>query len=544
MPSQDFINMQKNLQTSALGAQFLKSLYLNPYSLSPERTTALMQQLGLNLSEDQVIAADAAQAVISGAAIIDAESAGSNYASVKNSANLEAVSVKGLIAISQDKGWLDSDTASVVNLGVDAGMLIFSGGADVGAWISLCIDMASAVNTKQGQATMAAYADLKYKLQNIQSSQSIVISSAFSDVQAGKISLFGMLAECAQGAPNLWPQAISQNNGLLQIFPELSLVPVSTQQVTGQGESSISGHIPWPINSDYVIARWHDEESTAIPTIANAPKTKEQAAKFIYEILLAPWTAVYKIVNDEVVLKGNASIQETAILSLMTAGDGIISPSNDYTGLLINTQITPWDLSDTGLFDYLIKIVATMTPASQKQYKTQAVSTSYNSMNLNFDKYESDLSNIQDIFSKAQASNNISELVKYPQIYAAIKSYFDFQPLSFELDPTLGGLLNAKLGPSVTAWRNTKNFLAVLSIMDMFRNDSYLSTTQYAQHIAPFLPSVDSFTSQYGVLQALSIIRGSDSLARAKIASLLGTTSDQLTLTNPGKLGPKIWSIK
>ena len=119
--------------------------------------------------------------------------------------------------------------------------------------------------------------------------------------------------------------------------------------------------------------------------------------------------------------------------------------------------------------------------------------------------------------------------MQYPYIYEKLQNYLDFETVSFEKDPTLGGQVNSKFSEnSVRAWRKLHNYIAVMQMIDTFRKDSYLSQTKFAEQLAPFMPSVDYFQSEITRLNYVSTMRNVNRLALKNIASFLNAPSEKL----------------
>lgn len=115
----------------------------------------------------------------------------------------------------------------------------------------------------------------------------------------------------------------------------------------------------------------------------------------------------------------------------------------------------------------------------------------------------------------------------------------DFQTVSFEKDPSAGGKINERFSQkSVRAWRKLHNYFAVIQMLNAFRSDSYLSRTQYAQSLMPFMPTIDQFDELLIRINYLSTMRSANRLATAQIAKILGTNVNKLkrvsSVNDPG----------
>lgn len=541
--SQEMKYFADNLKRTNLGLSFTKKLFTEPEALSPKQILLVMKELGLQIPPEAVVTAEVAQIITSGQAVSEALENGKNLEDVKSATNATAASMRAINAIASKNGWIDQDTASIVSYGTNIGMIIASAGTNVAAWIGLAMDIASTIASKQGQADMRALEDVQAKYKGMITGQSRIFGETFKDFQDGNISIYGLISKMAVETPALWPQVIKEGSPLTAMFPELMMLPTVEKNLWGYGESKIWGNWPWPASGSYVLASWSSSKSVQYLTIDQM--NKEQAAEYFFTILLKPWLTVYSIANEEIVGRGNMAMKDIAALSYLVNPQGEISDKDDYVNMLLGANLTPYDFGDP-----ILESIAT-------QYLTESYSgiphtfiergVSIGAGNPGFNAFSRDQEIMLQKIQAVKDTDSIWELAKVPYIYSKLQSYMDFEETSFEKDPTVGGkILNQKFSEgTVRAWRKLHNYIAVVQMLSTFKNDSYLKTTKYAQELAPFMPSVESFEEQIKRLNFVSTFRIVNVASLREIATMLGTTPSRLTkLTPDNYLGPAKFTIK
>lgn len=513
-----------NLKKTSLGINFSRKLFTDPYSLSPKQITETLKALGVNVPAEVQATAEVAQIISTGQAIKQAYDAGQD---IRSMTNASAASIRAVNLIARENNWIDSDTASVVSYGANIALILSSGGANVAGWIGLAMDVASTVATKQGEADMAALKNLSTNLQKRVSGQVKILGETFKDFQEERISVFGLISKMAVETPDLWPQIVNQNSPFAQMFPELLMLPVTTATITGQGSSSIRGDWPWPASGSYIIRSWSSKKSISISSIDKM--SKEDAAEYFFNILLKPWLWAYMIANDEIVSRGNMAMENIAALSFMVNPSGEISASEDYVNMLLGAQLTPYDFGDPILESIAGDFVNSAYVGIDTMYKEQAISYSNTNANAGFRGLTRDQEIMRLKLLEVKRTDDIWTLVKYPYIYNRLKSYMDFEQVSFEKDPTMGGKINERFTEnSVTAWRKLHNYMAVLNMLETFRTDSYLRNTKFAEQLLPFMPSAVSFEKKVQEISYLSTMRSINSLAEKNLAQILNVKPTQL----------------
>ena len=542
--AKDFKKFADNLRKTALGVRFTKTIFTNPSSISAKQATQVLKTLGYKIPEGVEVAVDAAQIITSGQAAIEGYQAATTANEINASVNAGASATRALTSIAEDQNLIDSDSASLIKISTSVAMIVASGGTDVKAWVSLCLDLASVGAGKQALANYEAIMNAQEKYRGRITPQAKILGDTFKDFQEKKISIYGVIAKMAVETPDVWPQVINPQSELAKVFPDLLMIPVVNTSVSGKGDASLWGDYPWPAKGRYVIQQFTASKSISFQTIGKN-FTKEESAETFFELLIKPWVTCYAVANEEITAQGNMSMSNIAALSYMFNPSGEISDRDNYVNMLIGSCLTPYDFGDPILENIADQFLDDYYKGKDITFKEQAVSFKQSSQNKLFTQHQMDLEEMRRKLLRVQQNDDIVELAQYPYIYKKLQSYMDFQQVSFEKDPSMGGKLTQKFSTQdVRAWRKLHNYIAVINMIDTFRRDSYLSQTRFAQNLLPFMPSVDHFQKTVDRINFLSTGRAINRLAKANIASFVGTTTDKLKWVNQKEIGPAIYTIK
>lgn len=537
-------NLADNMKKTNLGVTFAKKLFTEPNTLSPKQVTLVLKAMGVNVPPEIQATAEVAQIITTGQAVSTAIQNGQTLNDVKSMTSPGAASMRALNSIASHNGWIDEDTSSIMSYGLNTMMIVASGGLNVAAWLGLAMDIAQTIASKQTEADINALKDVQNKLQNIIRPQAKILGDTFTDFQSGRISIYGLIAKMAVEAPAAWPQVITSESPITKMFPDLMMIPTVTKTLIGRGETRIWGDWPWPASGSYVVAEWTSEKSLQYTTLNEM--TKEQAAEYFFNILLKPWLTAYAIANDEIVGRGNMSMENIAALSYLINPSGEISATSDYVNMLLGANLTPYDFDDMILNDIATQFLEYSYRNTPHAFIEQGISVGKTSANKGFNAYSRDTDIMRRKLELVQSNDSIWELAQYPYIYDRLQKYMDFETVSFEKDPSYGGKINEKFSTnSVTAWRKLHNYIAVLNMLNTFRTDSYLKNTKYAQTLLPYMPSIETFESKVHRLSYLSTTRSVNSMALKNVAAMLGVKPSQLVQeTKSDELGPAKFLIK
>lgn len=536
---------QENMKKTALGLKFGKKLFTNPSSLNPAQITQILVLMGADIPKDVQVGVEAAQLIVAGGTAYETAKTAESATDIQTATNQTAASIRLLSKIAERQKWLDQDSASIISIGADATMLIASGGADATAWVSLAADLAQVCANKAGIAEAQAVHDLQNNFNKFMVPQKQAAARLILDLQNSRISIYGYLAGIAAESPASWPQLIDQNSKLKEYFPELNFVPIVTGTIKGYGSSEMWGEWPWPLSGRYVLSRTESSRELNYTTLAGS-FTKDGAAEFIFNLLLKPWIVAYQYANNEIVGGGNASIATTAVLSMIAQNPGSaeISSSYDYVQAMIGANLTPIDLGEKNIM-YKIsdEYVSQQLIARHvdQTFHEAGVSTGKENPGLRISSEAH--YNVKKEVSRILKSGNIQDFANFAPFKQSLQEYFDFQTLSFEKDPTLGGQLNKKFtNPQVTSWRKISNFIAVMNVISQFRHDSYLKDTPFAQNVAPYIPDAADFDARFKSLSSLSLARNMQILTKREISFYTGIPVSKLVKLNetgPAKYGSK-----
>lgn len=531
-------NFSNNLKKTNLGVKFAKTLFSEPEKLNSKAISLVMKELGLNIPKELEMTVEAAQVITAGQAISDGLATGRSMNDLNNITKSGSQSLRIVTAIAETNGMIDQDSASVIRIGTSVAMIVASAGTDVASWVSLALELGSTTAAKQGLADIHAIQNAQDLYRARVSPQAKILGDTFKDFQEKKISIYGVIAKMAVETPDLWPQVINPNSPLVQNFPELMMLPVVNTSVRGVGSSEIYGDWPWPASGQYVLARWEADKIINFQTLGTK-FTKDSAAQYFYELLLKPWITSYAIANDEVVSRGNMSMRNIAALSYLVNPNGEISDTDDYVNMLVGSALTPYDFGDNILDQIARQFVEEHYTPEQKIFRESVITTGQTQQNKKWNEYQKNLDAMRAQLELVKQTDDISSLVKHPYIYQKLFNYLNFEKVSFENDPTLGGRINANFPEkNVRAWRKLHNYFAVMQMIDTFRKDSYLSQTKFAEKLLPFMPSVDEFDQEMTRLNYISTMRNVNRLALKQIASFLNTDIKNLKNKNISAVGP------
>lgn len=537
-------NFADNMKKTNLGVTFAKKLFTDPNSLSAKQVTLILKSLGVNIPAEVQATVEVAQIITAGQAVNDAVQNGQTINDIKSVTNPGFAAVRALNSIASQNGWIDEDTTSIISYGMNTTMIVASGGLNVAAWVGLAMDVAQTIASKQGEADMNALKDVQNKIQSIMKPQAKILGETFQDFQNGKISIYGLIAKMAVETPAAWPQVITESSPIVAMFPDLMMVPTVQKTLVGRGESRIWGDWPWPASGSYVVSEWISTKTLEYMTLNEM--TKEQAAEYFFNILLKPWVTSYAIANDEIVGRGNMSMENIAALSYLVNPSGEISSRDDYVNMLLGSNLTPYDFDDSILENIAQQFLDDTYKDTPHAFVEQGISIGKVSANKGFNAYSRDADIMRLKLQSVQSNDSIWDLAQIPYIYKKLQSYMDFETVSFEKDPSYGGRINQKFSEqSVTAWRKLHNYIAVLQMISTFRTDSYLRNTRFAEKLLPFMPSIDSFEEKIQRLNYLSATRSVNAIALKNIASMLGVKPSQLVKqTKTDEVGPAKFLIK
>lgn len=542
MASTDLKKFAEQMKRSALGVKFGKKLFTNPTSINPKDITTIIKTLGLEVPPDLLVTAEIAQLLIVGGTAIDSYNNAKTAQEVTQATNQTAATTRLAASFAEKQGYIDRDVSMTVRLGATAAQLYSSAGSDVSAWVTLAADLMQINASKGMEADQRAIQDLNRKYQEQVLPQQAAATNLMKRFLNEEIGIFGFLAGVAYESPMAWPQYIGQNSKLKEIFPELNFVPIVDQRIEGYGSVEIWGSWPWPLSGRYVIQRWESVKEIKTKTLGVDANTKEKAAEFIFNTLLKPWIVSYEIANYDLLINGNASIQACALLSMLTMSNAYLSNDFDYVSAMIGANITPLDLGERNiLYKISDEYVQKQLSFVDQTFRSTGISTGYENKGIRL--VSNARNEVQKEVKRIQQSYDIRQFVKFEPFKQSLNEYFQFEPVSFEKDPSFKGQITQKFSnKQVTAWRDLNNFISVLDLLQQFRLDPYLKDTQFARSVASYLPNVDDFDESLRNLSSLSLMRNSNLLAKGEISFYTDIPLEKLTKLN--ETGPAVYGEK
>lgn len=513
MDNREFLLFQQNLRKTALGVRFGKQLLTDPDSLSAETITKVLLAMGLKLPPDVKIAADAAQALITGHAAIQAFQDAESLTDYQSAITMSANSVQLLARVAEEMKWIDSKTASMIEIGYDVCMIVGSFGTNVGAWVRLALAIGAEEASAQAEAefyaqksAMDAYSkDYKVQIDNF--------VTTLNDLQAGKLGIFGFLAANAGKNQLVFNNVITNNPAfkpLVDRFPNLRMLPVGEWIYTGVG----SGSTWWGEgkSADYKLK---------VPALAIMEPTA--ACDFLLQWLIYPSLLTYSNARNEFMRAGKADLFNVAMLALFEK-DFVLKRNMPVLDMLIKYRLSPYEFGEYGVFSSIVQQNAAIVSNIGGVLKQEQV------------------------FTKAQLdyldqSGDISVLRNNRLANQQMQQRFDFGELVDEQ-----GKMGISYGfkGSYFDWRNMSNFISMLDFMDMvytdpdFKNFSKTSTTLQQYDI---LPRINDFKKRFQDLYMTSMVRRVNNASLANVSYFLNAPIAKLDL-NPRPNSSTVFKTK
>lgn len=495
MANEDFLRFQKNLRQTALGVKFGKQLLTNPDSLSPTQITNVLKAMGLKLPEGVQLAADAAQALTTGAAAMSALETASSISDYRQVITMSANSVRTMTLVAQKMKWVDRDTAVLLSVGTDIAAIVGSAGADVGAWMRLALTVGQESMMAQAEANMLAKKAVVEKYQERVQGEIANFTQSIKDLQDGKLGVFSFLAANVGGTQILFKQAIMDNPAFKPIvdkFPGLHFLPYGDWTWWGKGSSTTF---------------WGEEKTSkeALTVKGLAGVSPANAVDYLLAYLILPSAASYLSAREYYLARGKADLFNVALFSLF--GEGMVLSSDmDLLPEFVKLQISPYDIGERNTFEGL-----------------QNTSNNYGIItNFGFAKKELDIPT--DVMIAMDKSGVIAPLLKDREAKARLAQKFSFP---------VGPRESLSAFDTSFNWREMHNFVAVLDFMDMVYSDpayeSFKSSSKFLPYLS-MLPLVNDFKGRFLELYNKSLIRRVNVAAKLNAAYFLNAPPSKIQI--------------
>ncbi len=379
---------------------------------------------------------------------------------------------------------------------------------------------ASARANQLAQMGVATYMQNLLRPQQIRAAELVKTFQESQDAKGPRLTTFGFIAQVAAESPDLWTQ----------LFPQFASWGIDYETYVSFHGSKTT---------------WYGDTQTAHAehywrTVRGY--SNEQLRNLVFKNLAWPVIFPFATANRAYVNRGKGSLYSLALLSMLT---GLQRVEGDVSKYLDVAQLTPSDLGDTFLHDY---IVGAKPPSVVKQSGVyigqQAVVSKAENQKASDARFVFDN---KDFLEQLESQGRIDLIRKVPELSLRLSKGYTFEPIPF--DPSnaewnevrrftdRAGNVSDSLTGLGASWRLIRNYFSALAIVDQLRSDTFYADwwkgdlNGYAEAI-DFIASADQFDADYRRLQMTSMIRGINTMALGQIAYYMGTTPDKLVKVN------------
>lgn len=533
-------------------------------TLQPTQITHILKQLGVNIPPGVAVTADVAQIIMAGGALSSAISQSKNL----NAFIQPSVSIlSSALDIFEVTGLLDpnSPEAQIATFGLDAALVVSSGGLNVFADIAFVFDLFKGIFMAEdtrariiNEVRFKSQSSLRNWYNSRQADEQKAAASAFSDYHNGKLSVFEYIAKVADVAPDQF----------LGYFPDFKgFVPVMTLQhcVSVTEKAHYGGFLG--IGRTYV-----DETSKSCTSIQNtlvqSQTPAQQHALFenvfyqkYFEVPFAPYIKLAGMSHDDVdyygyppnaqknlgvvpLAKGRSvypriSPMDLAVFSLMPPYASFIHDDFDITQVFLKYSLTPDDLGYSLIKDqmaagrwggYLPSESPGLTINGIQAFSDPQVSTydqkvaEWNpdtKLALQYDEAH----DAKNLFKIPNAKNTVTEWGILPYLPSSSPELQQGNYANMDLKDPMG-------------YRNIQNFWSAISTLEKISNDPFFKGTSF-QAYTNFFPSRSDLEKRHQTIQTKAVGRMLNEMARANVATYFGLKdSSKLKFKNtkPGQL--------
>lgn len=209
MTNQDF---RKTTSGITLG----KKLFTGQ-TITASQITSLLIQAGVPIPKEVIVTADVAQILLAGGAISTGSASinsflgkGTGMAGV-SSAALQLLNITGLVNP-------NSPTGQVLTIGTDVAMIVATSGLNVLADVKFILDMVNIIGNWEGKAKADAQNALAQVIANRERPQQTAAAFSFKDYQQGKMSVFQLMGQIADEAPDFFLTYFPQLKGFVPTY--------------------------------------------------------------------------------------------------------------------------------------------------------------------------------------------------------------------------------------------------------------------------------------------------------------------------------------
>lgn len=489
-PDRDFARFQLNLRRTALGVKFAQEILKNPSKITPKTASDVLRLLGFPIPKDLIMAQDAIQAVITGAAVIERATEASNWLDFQDIVKPGVGSMRVLVGLARETGLMDKDTAMQLTLAGDVACIYASGGTDVGAWVRVALNVHTELEVTKQEATIAAKKAVLGLYSSEMQKQGQAFASAVKQWQDGELGIFSFLAKTAVESSLIFPNLILQNDAfktLREKLPGLNSLPV------GQ----------WTFKASKAESTFWGESVGATETISVMGLAQFNESEIVDRLLhhlIAPTALAYLNARNYFLRMGKADIFNLAMLAQFDSSV-YLSGSMNFTDLFARHSLTPYEIGERGVFvgtDFASSAVFTDTLLGSRAFNRLTTAQ----MNA-LDQQGSIMPLIHDAEAEKRLRRRF-ETWTTPEV--------DKHDAPFN-------------------WRNFANFMSVLEFMDMVYIDPKFqelkSRSMYLQKFSVF-PELRAFNERIDFVYKASMVRKVNQMAMQNVAYFLNAPPSKI----------------
>lgn len=496
----NFLLLQSNLKKTALGVRFGKKLLTDPKSISTKQITSLLKVMGANIPDGVEVAADAAQALMLGSAVMTKYQQGANISQLVK----PSVSAIGTLSrIANEGGMIDNKSAAQLALVGDAALIFASGGTDVGAWVRVAMSIAQESGRADAEALGQAQFRAIERLSQRQKEESQKFLESVQSLQDGKLGMFSFLVENAKDAPLMYDQAITRNPAfrpLVEKFPGLNFLPRQFYNFAGEGGS---------------VTFWGEQKTKHynLTVTGLLEMSQAQAVEALLNAMAGPVLQEYLRARSYYLQNFKADIFDVAVLALFEP-KFYISPQSDVYGSLIKYRLTPNDIGADGIFNSAI------------------VTSNNRAVISNFGLVSQEKPIGVEKMRELDQSGDMTSLLRSKEAREIVQRKFAFSELPFE---------NSFQGYK---WRDFSNLIALLDFMEMIYLDpKYEEYRQMsgALQAASVMPRILDLRNKYDECFTKSMLRRVNETSKMNASYFLNTPPKKLNYVVNEAGGPTIF---
>lgn len=501
--------------------------------ITPAQIASLLRQAGIPIPGEVTVGLQAAQLIMSGGTLVGNIASGGS--SIMQITSASANYVSALIGFFKTIGLLeDSVLMRTVQMGVDAGLVLSSSGANVAADFALVMDITQAVFfplDERPQVTQALdrinQKDAKNWIVNRTKTQIANAQKLITDYQDKKISMFEFIGEFAIQSGDAFPN----------YFPDykLFLPPrVLTKSFVQEGEAAHGGFL--------FIGREHD----VIRRVLNVDVTttswadhRDLVRAFISKFITDPF-APYLALNTR--RGGGIDFASLACLSVLSDDFDYVPENFNIIPTLQKLLLMPDELSYSEfLYSELGYSPVLDFIASHSEEKVDYASSGISFNGVALDKKAAaqnkkiELDNYsRKLALKCEAEGDILQLTKIPLVRDILRKWGQLPSLSpQEIKMLPGRVTNAS---DKNDYRNIQNFFSAVSIIDVMSSDAWLNKngdlSDLLGAVKWILPQKDKMEAYFEKMFNLSSARFINAKARQNVTSFFKTTPDKVEFRN------------